>query len=80
MAAITLKPGTSFDGRALADSLEQALPAYAVPLFIRLQTEQQTTGTFKYRKVELKQEGFDPGVVERAAVCAGWTGRRATSP
>ncbi|MDO8330618.1 MAG: long-chain-acyl-CoA synthetase [Fluviicoccus sp.] len=63
MAAITLKPGVSFDGKALADSFDQALPAYAVPLFIRLQTEQQTTGTFKYRKVELKQEGFDPGVV-----------------
>ncbi|RZU38572.1 fatty-acyl-CoA synthase [Fluviicoccus keumensis] len=63
MAAITLKPGTAFDGQALARSLEAALPAYAVPLFIRLQTEQQTTGTFKYRKVELKQEGFDPAVV-----------------
>jgi acyl-CoA synthetase (AMP-forming)/AMP-acid ligase II len=63
MAAITLKSGTAFDGRALARSLDAALPAYAVPLFIRLQTEQQTTGTFKYRKVELKQEGFDPAVV-----------------
>ena len=63
MAAITLKPDTAFDGKALAGSFEQALPAYAVPVFIRLQTEQQTTGTFKYRKVELKQDGFDPGVV-----------------
>lgn len=63
MAAITLKPGAAFDGKALANRFDEALPAYAVPLFIRLQTEQQTTGTFKYRKVELKQEGFDPGVV-----------------
>lgn len=63
MAAITLKPGAAFDGKALVDRFDEALPAYAVPLFIRLQTEQQTTGTFKYRKVELKQEGFDPGVV-----------------
>lgn len=60
MAAITLKADTKFDGLALAKSLERALPAYAVPLFIRLRAEQDTTGTFKYRKVELKQEGFDP--------------------
>jgi len=63
MAAITLKPGVAFDGKALANRFDEALPAYAVPLFIRLQTEQHTTGTFKYRKVELKQEGFDPAVV-----------------
>jgi len=63
MAAITLKPGVAFDGKALANRFDEVLPAYAVPLFIRLQTEQHTTGTFKYRKVELKQEGFDPAVV-----------------
>lgn len=60
MAAITLKAGHSLDGAALAKHLVAILPAYAVPLFIRVQAAQETTGTFKYRKVELKQEGFDP--------------------
>lgn len=59
MAAITLKTGARLDGRALAAHLTALLPAYAVPLFVRVQPAQETTGTFKYRKVELKQEGFD---------------------
>ena len=32
-------------------------------LFLRLRQEQETTSTFKFRKVELKQEGFDPAKV-----------------
>ncbi|HKY91016.1 MAG TPA: long-chain-acyl-CoA synthetase [Nevskiaceae bacterium] len=64
MAAITLSPGTALDGRGLAIRLCKVLPAYAVPLFLRIREQQETTGTFKYRKVELKQEGFDPGKVK----------------
>jgi fatty-acyl-CoA synthase len=60
MAAITMKPGVELDGAALAQNLCKALPAYAVPLFLRIREQQDTTGTFKYRKVELKQEGFSP--------------------
>ena len=60
MAALTWKDG-AFDGAGLAAQLLQQLPAYAVPLFVRLRKEQEITGTFKYRKVELKREGFDPG-------------------
>ncbi|WP_348672558.1 long-chain-acyl-CoA synthetase, partial [uncultured Abyssibacter sp.] len=63
MAAVTLRDGQDFDGRVLASGLCEALPAYAVPVFIRLRTEHDTTGTFKYRKVELKAEGFDPVAV-----------------
>lgn len=58
MASLTWKQGP-FDGAALARHLCQALPAYAVPLFLRLREDQEVTGTFKYRKVELKQQGFD---------------------
>ena len=36
------------------------LPPYARPIFIRLQGEVETTGTLKYRKVDLVAEGFDP--------------------
>lgn len=56
--------GERFDGKAVAAALRQALPAYAVPLFIRLRQEQEVTATFKYRKVDLKREGFDPSVIK----------------
>jgi len=62
MASLTWKEG-EFDGAGLARLLRDNLPAYAVPLFIRLRPEQEVTGTFKFRKVEVKQEGFDPGKV-----------------
>lgn len=64
MAAITMKEGAKLNGKALAKSLSAELPAYAVPLFLRIRAQQETTGTFKYRKVELKQEGFDPGTIQ----------------
>jgi fatty-acyl-CoA synthase len=35
-----------------------------VPLFVRLRTAQETTATFKFRKLELKQQGFDPAQVD----------------
>lgn len=61
MAALTLSD--ALDGAALAQHLAAQLPAYAVPLFLRLRAEQETTSTFKFRKVELKREGFDPALV-----------------
>ena len=64
MAAITMKEGRKLNGPALAKRMQAALPAYAVPLFIRVQRSQETTGTFKYRKVELKQQGFDPQIID----------------
>jgi acyl-CoA synthetase (AMP-forming)/AMP-acid ligase II len=64
MAALTLKADAGeLDGAGLIQHLQSVLPAYAVPLFLRLRATQETTGTFKYRKVELKQEGFDPSKV-----------------
>ncbi len=60
MAAVTLREGAVFNGARLARALQAALPAYSVPLFLRIRARQETTGTFKYRKVELKQAGFDP--------------------
>ncbi|HEX4896332.1 MAG TPA: long-chain-acyl-CoA synthetase [Solimonas sp.] len=61
MAALTLSG--ELDPARLAAHLQAELPAYAVPLFLRLRQEQETTSTFKFRKVELKQEGFDPAKV-----------------
>jgi acyl-CoA synthetase (AMP-forming)/AMP-acid ligase II len=54
----------ALDGAALAAHLRGRLPAYAVPLFLRLRAEQETTATFKYRKVDLKRAAFDPGQID----------------
>jgi len=61
MAALTVEDGADLGG--LYASLAARLPSYAVPIFIRVQPEAETTGTFKYRKVELVAEGFDPDKV-----------------
>ena len=57
MAAITVS--SEFAMLGLAEHLRTTLPAYAVPLFLRIQPEAETTGTFKFRKVELVKQGFD---------------------
>ncbi|MEQ8799532.1 MAG: long-chain-acyl-CoA synthetase, partial [Salinisphaeraceae bacterium] len=59
MAAVTPE-GDDPDWAGLAAHLRAELPAYAVPVFLRLKGEQDVTGTFKHRKVELKKEGFSP--------------------
>ena len=62
MAAVKLK-AESFDLQSFASSLDEQLPAYARPLFIRLLNEMEVTGTFKLKKGALKEEGFDPAQV-----------------
>ena len=57
-----LAPGARFDGAAFHRHV-QALPRYAAPLFVRLLAEQEMTGTFKIRKVDLQREGFDPAAI-----------------
>ncbi len=40
-----------------------ALPAHAMPRFLRITAAPATTSTFKLRKVEFKQQGDDPATV-----------------
>ncbi len=40
--------------------LARVLPAYARPLFLRIQDRIAVTATFKHQKTELEREGFDP--------------------
>ncbi len=58
MAAIV--PGEEFDIAALKSHVDHELPAYAQPVFVRLQSDIATTGTFKYTKTGLAAEGFAP--------------------
>ncbi|WP_280265877.1 long-chain-acyl-CoA synthetase [Nocardia wallacei] len=71
MAAVTLRPGAQLDGRALAGQLYDRLPAYAVPLFLRVVDELETTSTFKSRKVELRKQGYTPDADSTLYVLAG---------
>ena len=61
MAALAVTP--AFDRAALAAHLRAALPAYARPLFLRVQSELSQTATFKPQKAALIAEGYDPAVV-----------------
>ena len=58
MAAIQLKEGEEFDGKALAKAAYEKLPGYAVPLFVRVVKELAHTSTFKSQKGDLRKEGY----------------------
>ena len=49
-----------FDFATLTGSMEAQLPAYAVPVFIRIGSSVALTETFKYKKQDLARDGFDP--------------------
>ena len=49
-----------FSARPFADWVDQELPTYARPAFVRLIKSADTTGTFKYKKTDLVADGFDP--------------------
>ena len=60
-----------FGARAFADWVDQELPVYARPAFVRIIKSADTTGTFKYRKMDLVADGFDPGKVEGSVYVRG---------
>ena len=66
MVALALGGGRDapFDARAFYELAISTLPSYAAPVFVRLQSESDVTGTFKLRKVSLRDEGFDPGATD----------------
>ncbi|AVL26522.1 long-chain-acyl-CoA synthetase [Nocardia brasiliensis] len=71
MAAVTLAPDGDLDGAALAELVFRQLPAYAVPLFVRVVQELEQTSTFKSRKVELRKQGYTPDDDQPLYVLAG---------
>lgn len=71
MAAVQLKDGKEFDGKALADAFHGHLPAYAVPLFVRVVPELAHTSTFKSQKVDLRKQGYGSDIEDPLYVLAG---------
>jgi fatty-acyl-CoA synthase len=51
------------DLKQLHTHLAANLPEYARPLFVRIQSEIDVTGTFKQKKVDLVKQGFDPAAI-----------------
>jgi fatty-acyl-CoA synthase len=52
-----------FDLAAFRAEVALRLPAYARPVFLRLLARIEATGTFKPRKQDLVEAGFDPARV-----------------
>ncbi|KAH8305907.1 hypothetical protein KR018_003201 [Drosophila ironensis] len=63
MAAI-YDPQREVNVDRLAEELAKALPSYARPQFLRFLRKIDLTGTFKLRKVELQQQGFNPELID----------------
>lgn len=60
MVNIILKEAIeSIDLKSFYKLLCKELPAYSIPLFIRFSSNSETTTTFKHKKHDLKEEGFD---------------------
>ena len=59
MAALTLNEGVSeLDIDAMSSYIKDALPGYAVPVFLRIQPDIDVTGTFKMVKGDLREESY----------------------
>jgi len=71
MAAVKLRDGADFDGKALAETVYSQLPVYAMPLFLRIVDSMEHTTTFKSRKVDLREQAYGPGIEDPLYVLAG---------
>jgi hypothetical protein len=66
MAAMTMNEACPVTEEFLARLYKKVtdyLPAYARPLFLRIQSEIETTSTYKYIKINLQKEGFNPTLI-----------------
>ncbi len=58
---VTLVATAELDLAAFRAHLMDRLPAYARPLFLRIQTHMDVTATLKYTKTAFVRQGYDPG-------------------
>lgn len=60
MAALTLREGVkALNLESFAKHVQKELPAFAQPVFLRIQPEIEVTGTFKMVKGDLREEAYD---------------------
>lgn len=60
MAAIVMKDGEKFNAKAFYDFVNERVPRYAAPVFVRISNDADMTATFKLRKVDLQKQGYNP--------------------
>ncbi|HTX50921.1 MAG TPA: long-chain-acyl-CoA synthetase [Caulobacteraceae bacterium] len=73
--------GKGFDIATFGAFVSGRLPPYARPLFLRLLPQIEVTGTFKYRKLDLVADGFDPNKVRDQLYVRGERGyQKLTKP
>ncbi len=60
---VAMAADDDLDLAGLREHINAQLPAYARPLFVRIRKEMEVTGTFKQKKVDLRNDGFDPAHV-----------------
>ncbi|WP_028984822.1 long-chain-acyl-CoA synthetase [Sporichthya polymorpha] len=71
MARLVVEEPATFDLAGLARHMRAGLPEFAVPRFLRLTNSQtDVTGTFRYKKADLKDEGFRPPGGDRVVLVA----------
>jgi citronellyl-CoA synthetase len=59
MAALKIDTAGNFDVGSFSTYVNEHLPAYARPVFLRVQNEIDVTGTFKMVKGDLRKEAYD---------------------
>jgi acyl-CoA synthetase (AMP-forming)/AMP-acid ligase II len=60
MVAVVMAEGASFDAEAFKAHTDRSLPGYARPTFVRVSERFDTTATFKLKKQDLQEQGFNP--------------------
>lgn len=61
MATVVTAEDQVFDIHRFYQYLQEQLPGYAVPVFLRITKAIEKTGTFKYRKQDVKDLGYQQG-------------------
>ena len=59
--------------KALLAHVQNELPHYARPVFLRLSNESETTSTFKFKKTNLVKAGFNPDNISETVYLADET-------
>ena len=59
MVSLALKDGVSFDSADFSKFVCDKLPHFAQPVFVRIQADLDTTGTFKLVKGELRKQAYN---------------------
>jgi citronellyl-CoA synthetase len=59
MVSLALKDGVSFNSVEFSQFVRDKLPHFAQPVFVRIQADLDTTGTFKLVKGELRKQAYN---------------------